>query len=117
MKFQQEDIKDLNLSFYHLKDYAFVVSNNNPLCNDQNCKFEFKGIDLTPHSGSIDITVSGVMRIDTGEVTKILNAFSRFQPVEERQENGKTIQTLEGTFRIGKEPVNDAEYEYTSMAR
>ena len=41
MKFQLEDIKDLNLSFYHLKDYTFVVSNNNSLCGDQNCKFEF----------------------------------------------------------------------------
>lgn len=82
------------------------------MCPDENCKFEFKETDLTPQSGSNDITVSGVMRIDTGGVTKILNAFSRFQPVEERQENAKTIQTVEGTFRIGKEPINEAEYEY-----
>ena len=93
-------------------DYAFIVSNNSRLCPDENCKFEFKETDLTPQSGSNDITVSGVMRIDTGEVTKILNAYSRFQPVEERQENGKTIQTIEGTFGFGREPVNSAEFTY-----
>ena len=111
MKFQQEDTI-LDLIFYHLKDYTFVVSNNNPLCDGQNCKFEFKETDLTPQSGSNDITVSGIMRIDTGEVTKILNVFLDFQPIEERKENGKTIQTVEGTFRIGKEPINEADYEY-----
>ena len=111
MKFQQEDTI-LDLIFYHLKDYTFVVSNNNPLCDGQNCKFEFKETDLTPQSGSNDITVSGIMRIDTGEITKILNVFLDFQPVEERKENGKTIQTVEGTFRIGKEPINEADYEY-----
>ena len=53
-----------------------------------------------------------MMKIDKGDVKKILGIYSIFRPTEEREENGQKIETVEGTFRVGKEPVNEADYTY-----
>ncbi len=100
------------IKIYNLKDSSFVVSKNSRFCINQNCKFEFTNTDLVYQTGSNDITVSGTMKIDNGEIKKILNIESRFQPLDEREENGKTVESITGTFGLGKEPINNAEFTY-----
>ena len=88
-----------------LKNYAFVVSNNSRICPEQNCKFEIEKTDLSPQIGTSGYGVGGTMKVDTGDVKKIFGIYSDFTPIEEREKNGQTIETVEGIFRIGKEPV------------
>lgn len=50
--------------------------------------------------------------MDTGEVTKINKSYSRLQPTEASEQNGVKTEIVQGTFGVGKEPVNGAEIEY-----
>ena len=110
MRFKQQD--NPYGEIYDLKNYAFVVSNNSRICPEQNCKFDIEETSLNPQPGTSRYGVSGTMKVDTGDVKKIFGIYSDFTPTEEREKNGQTIETVEGTFRIGKEPVNEAEFEY-----
>lgn len=112
MKFGDKRASLLDMLVYSLKDQSFVVSNNSRICPDQNCKFQFKDTDLVYQPGSNDITLDGTIKVDTGDVTKINKFFSRLQPIEAREHNGVKTEIVQGTFRIGKEPVNGAEIEY-----
>ena len=107
MKFKQDKFFG-----YGLKDYAFVVSNNSRICPEQNCKFEFEKTNLSPTSGVSGYAFSGTIKLDIGDVKKILGIYSDFRPTEEREVNKDIIEIVEGTLRIGKEPVNNAEYTY-----
>ncbi len=108
------DLREVLSDFatYNLKDQNFVVSNNSRICPDQNCKFQFRDTTLAYQPGSNDITLDGTMKIDTGEVTKITKFSSRFQPTEAREQNGLKTEVVQGTFGVGKEPINSAEIEY-----
>lgn len=112
MNFGDKNDVGFDMLIYKLKDQSFIVGNNSRICPNQDCKFQFKDTNLVYQPGSNDITVDGTMKVDTGDVTKIDKFFSRLQPTEAREQNGLKIETVEGTFRIGKEPVNGAEIEY-----
>ena len=112
MKFGDGRDSVLDMKIYNLKDQSFVVSNNSRICPDQNCKFQFKDTDLVYQPGSNDITMEGTLKVDTGVVTKINKFFSRLQPTEAREQNGLKTETVQGTFGVGKEPINSAEIEY-----
>lgn len=108
MKFDGEKSKFSNLVSYNLEDYAFVVSNNSRICPEHNCKFELEDVTLYSKGDGLQ----GTIKVDKGDVKKIFGIYSRFKATEEREEKGQTITTVEGTFRVGKEPVNNAEYQY-----
>lgn len=112
MKFGDKEKGVIDMLIYKLKDQSFIVGNSSRICPDQDCKFQFKDTDLVYQPGSSDITLDGTMKVDTGGVTKITKFFSRIQPTESREQNGAKIETVEGTFGIGKEPINGAEIEY-----
>jgi len=95
-----------------LKNYAFVVSNNSRICPEQNCTIEFEETNLSPTLGVSGYAVHGTIKLDFGDVKKIHGIYSWFQPTEERKVNKDIIETVEGNLRIGKEPVNNAEYTY-----
>ena len=107
MKFEQQEN---GLESYNLKDFTLAVNNNSRMCPEQHCKFEFEETSLNPTLP--DYGINGMMKIDKGDVKKILGIYSSFRPTEEREENGQKIETVEGTFRVGKEPVNEADYTY-----
>jgi hypothetical protein len=52
------------------------------------------------------------MKVDTGDVKKIFGISSDFKRTEEREQNDQRIETVEGTFGIGKEPVNYPGFTY-----
>ena len=112
MKFGDKYEGPLDMVIYYLKDQSFVVSNNSRICPDHNCKFQFKDTDLVYQPGSNDITMDGTLKVDTGEVTKINKFYSRLQPTEAREQNGLKTEIVQGTFGVGKEPINGAEIEY-----
>jgi len=112
MKFSNKEQFFGDMLIYSLKDQNFIVNNNSRICPDHNCKFEFKDTKLVYQPGSNDITLDGTIKVDTGDVTKINKFFARLQPIEARELNGGKIETVEGTFRIGKEPVNEAQIVY-----
>lgn len=112
MKFGDKEESVLDMLIYSLQDQNFIVGNNSRICPDQNCKFDFKDTELVYQPGSNDITMEGTMKVDTGDVTKVNKFFSRLQPTEAREQDGQKIETVQGTFGVGDEPVNGAEIEY-----
>ena len=56
--------------------------------------------------------VSGKLRIDNGESSRIMNLLASWQTVEERGSgDGETVQSIEGTLGIGREEFNP-DFEY-----
>lgn len=112
MEFGDKRESLLDMLIYSLEDQNFIVGNHSPICPNQNCNFEFKDTELVYQPGSNDITLEGTIKIDTGDVTKINKFFSRLQPTEAREDHGMKTETVQGTFGVGKEPLNGAEFEY-----
>jgi hypothetical protein len=50
--------------------------------------------------------LTGKLRVNTGGSTKIMNLFSMWQTVEEREQKGEQVQLIEGTLDIGNDPIN-----------
>lgn len=51
-------------------------------------------------------TLTGKLNVDTGKSTRILNMNIDWQTVEEREQDGDTVQVIEGTFGAGREQYN-----------
>ena len=49
--------------------------------------------------------LTGKLRVDVGESTKIMNLFSTWQTVEEREQNGEQVQLIEGTLDAGTDSL------------
>jgi hypothetical protein len=48
----------------------------------------------------------------TGDVTKVTKFYGDISPIQESEEGGVKTEIVQGTFGIGQEPVNGAEFEY-----
>jgi hypothetical protein len=58
--------------------------------------------------------LSGKLRVDEGESTRILNLFASWQAVEEREQDGERVEVIEGTLNTGRgDAVLSADYEST----
>lgn len=110
MNFGDKEEGVLDMLIYTLKDQNFVVNNNSRICPDQNCEFEFKDTDLVYQPGSNRITMTGNMKVDTGDVTKISEISLDIQPVEASEEDGDKTEIVQGTFSVGM--INNGEIEY-----
>jgi hypothetical protein len=54
--------------------------------------------------------LTGKLRVDTGDSTKIMDLRVNWQTVEEREQDGETVRVIEGTLDAGNDPVKP-EYE------
>lgn len=101
--------------FYDLKDYEINFGYNNPICPEENCSSEIvkSKTFLREHVEENQYDVEGTMKVDRGDVKKIYEFETTFQPFEEQKIDGQKVQNVRGTLTIGKQPVSEAEYRYS----
>jgi hypothetical protein len=101
--------------YYDVSDFAIAISNSSELCPTGNCEVDLDGGEMPNEISPEERQLQGKLRIETGESTKILNLLANWQTIEERQQDGETVQVIEGTLnaRRGDEVYSTPEYEST----
>jgi hypothetical protein len=108
-----EPNEDLGLEdYYEVSNFALTVMESSELCPTGNCEFELEGGEIGPQYTPGERILTGKLRIDTGDSSKIMDVFGPWETIEERTgEDGETVQVVEGTFGIGRNPI-DPDFEY-----
>lgn len=96
--------------WYRVSDFALAFSNSSELCPTGQCEFELEGGEMSGEATPGERSLNGKLNIDTGDTTRIMDLSAFWQAVEERQQNGETVQVIEGTFDASTDPVNP-EYQ------
>ena len=99
-----------DMGYYQVSNFAIAASNSSDLCPTGNCEFDLDGGEMTNEITPGERQLTGKLRVNTGESTKIMDLFATWQTIEERQQDGKEIKVIEGTFDAGNDPVN-VEYQ------
>ncbi len=89
-----------------------MISNSSELCPIGNCEFDLDGGEMTSEITLGERQLTGKLRINTGDSTKIMDLFATWQTIEEHQQVGEEVQVVEGTLDAGNDPVN---FEYQSQ--
>jgi hypothetical protein len=92
--------------YYQVSDFAIAISNSSELCPTGNCEFDLDGGEMTNEISPGERQLTGKLRVNTGDSTKIMDLFATWQTIEERQQGGKGIQVVEGTLDAGNDPMN-----------
>lgn len=99
-----------DMGYYQVSNFAIATSNSSDLCPTGNCEFDLDGGEMSNEIIPGERQLTGKLRVNTGESTKIMDLFATWQTIEERQQGGEEIQIIEGTFDAGNDPVN-VEYQ------
>jgi hypothetical protein len=92
---------------YQVSNFAIAISNSSKLCPTGNCEFDLDGGEMF---GDLDLVyLDGKLRVNTGDSTKISDLYADWQTVEEREQDGETVQIIEGELRLGD--INMPEYD------
>jgi hypothetical protein len=111
MKVQLEPNEDeFAFNPYRVSNFAIALSNSSELCPTGNCEFDLDGGEMTSEITPGERQLTGKLRVDTGDSTKIMNLFATWQTIEERQQDGEPVQVIEGTLDAGNDPM-DLEYQ------
>ena len=97
--------------YYQVSDFAIAISNSSELCPTSNCEFDLDGGEMTNEITPGERQLSGKLRVDTGDSTKIRDLYADWETVEERQQAGETVQVIKGELRLGD--INNPEYDST----
>lgn len=98
--------------YYSVYNFAFTVMNGSELCPTGNCEFELEGGEIAEEYIPGERILSGKLRIETGDSSKIMDVFAPWATVEERTgEGNEKIQVIEGTFGLGRDPINP-DFDY-----
>jgi hypothetical protein len=93
--------------YYSVSNFAFTVMNGSELCPTENCEFELEGGEIAEEYVPGERILTGKLRIQAGDSSKIMDVFAPWSTVEERtSEDGKKIQFIEGTFGLGRDLIN-----------
>jgi hypothetical protein len=97
--------------YYDVSNFALNTMETTELCPTGNCDFELEGGEFGAFTPG-ERMLSGQLRIDTGESSRIMNLLASWQTVEDRGgEDGETVQYVEGTLGIGRGEFNP-DFEY-----
>jgi hypothetical protein len=98
--------------YYSVSNFGFTVMNGSELCPTGNCEFQLEGGELADEYIPGERILTGKLRIETGDSSKIMDVFAPWSTVEERTgEGGEKIRVIEGTFGLGRDPVNP-DFDY-----
>jgi hypothetical protein len=95
---------------YQVSDFAIAVSNSSELCPTGNCEFDLDGVEMSDGISPGERILTGKLRVDTGDSTRIMDLVANWQTVEEREQDGQTLRVIEGTLNTGNDPARP-EYE------
>ena len=89
---------------YRVSNFAIAINSSSELCPTGSCEFDLEGGEMTEEITPGERQLTGKLRVDTGDSTKIMNLFATWQTVEEREQNGEQVQVIEGTLETGNDP-------------
>ena len=92
--------------WYQVSDFALAISNSSELCPTGSCEFELEGGEMSGETTPGERSLNGKLNVDTGDTTRIMDLSAFWHTVEERQQNGETVQVIEGTLDAGTDPAN-----------
>jgi hypothetical protein len=100
--------------YFSVSNFAFTVMNGSELCPAGNCEFELEGGEIADEYIPGERILTGKLRIETGDSSKIMDVFAPWATVEEKAgEGGEIIRVIDGTFGLRKDPNNlEADFEY-----
>jgi hypothetical protein len=96
--------------WYQVSDFALATSNSSELCPTGQCEFELEGGEMSAESTPGERSLNGKLNVETGDTTRILDLSVFWHAVEERQQDGETVQVIEGTLDASRDPTNP-EYQ------
>jgi hypothetical protein len=96
--------------WYQVSDFALTISNSSELCPTGSCEFELEGGEMPGESTPGERSLMGKLNVITGDSTRIMDLNAFWQTVEEREQDGVTVQIVEGTLDASRDPVNP-EYQ------
>jgi hypothetical protein len=96
--------------YYQVSDFALAISNSSELCPTGSCEFDLEGGEMSGEFTPGERNLMGKLNVDTGDTTRILDMVAIWHTIEERQQNGETVQVIEGTLDASTDPVNP-EYQ------
>jgi len=109
----------LGEGYFDIKKFDFIPSNGSEICPTNNCKYTVENGQLSPNSFSGGYTFEGRLKVTTQEQDVKKSKFYNFNvdldKTSEEERNGETIQSLEGTFGLGKDRYNpEISYDITN---
>ena len=96
---------------YQVSDFAIAISNSSKLCPVSNCVFDLDGGEMSGEDTPGERALDGKLRIDTGDSTKIMDLYADLQTVEERQQDGKNVQVIQGELITSLADINRPNYQ------
>jgi hypothetical protein len=98
--------------YYDVSNFAMNTMENSELCPPGNCDISLDGGQLDAAFIPGERLFSGKLRVSTDESSRIMDLLASWETVEERaNEEGETIQYIEGTLAIGRD-VTNPEFDY-----
>jgi hypothetical protein len=96
---------------YQISDFFLEVSNSSELCPTSNCEFELEGGEMSGEITPGERQLTGKLRVNTGDSTRIMDLFAAWQSVQELEIEGEELQIIEGKLDVRSEPI-DPGYEF-----
>jgi hypothetical protein len=96
---------------YQVSDFAIAISNSSKICPVSNCVLDLDGGEMSGEVTPGERALDGKLRIDTRDSTKIMDLYADLQTVEEHQEDGKTVQVIQGELRTSVGDFNKPNYQ------
>jgi hypothetical protein len=91
---------------YQISDFALAISNSSELCPTGSCEFELEGGEMSGEITPGERQLTGKLRVDTGDPTKIMDLFAAWHTVGNLEQDGEEVQIIEGTLDVGNDPAN-----------
>lgn len=100
--------------YFDASNFAMTVPESSELCPTGNCEFELEGGQISAETAPGERFLTGKLKVDTGDVSKIMDVYAPWETVEERTgEDGELIRVIEGTFGIGGDPMaGNPDFDY-----
>ena len=109
----------LGEGYFDIKNFGFVPSAGSEICPQNNCKYTVENGQFSPNTYSGGYTFEGRLKVTTQEGDVKKSKFYDFRvdldKTSEEERNGEILQSLEGTFGLGKDTYNpEISYDITN---
>jgi hypothetical protein len=102
-----------NLGYFQVSNFALAVSNSSDLCyvTPPTCEFDLEGESIIDMFDPSQRMLSGTLKVDTGNLTGTILLNAVWHTVGEREQEGQTVQLIEGTLGAGSDLSIAPEYQ------
>jgi hypothetical protein len=105
--------------YFEIKKFGFVPTDDSEICPLNNCKYTVENGQFSTNTYSGGYTFEGRLKVTTQEGDLKKSKFYDFNvaldKTSEEERNGEILQSLEGTFGLGKDTYNpEISYDITN---